>query len=138
MNETWEPRPVPEVNPETEAFWRAADEGQFLLSACPDCGLVYHYPRSLCPDCFGDDVDWVEADGTGTVYAYSVSERVDGWPEDALPLVLAYVELAEGPRVMTNLVDVAPADVAIGMAVEVQFVPTEADDVAVPVFAPAE
>ncbi|MFC6989698.1 Zn-ribbon domain-containing OB-fold protein [Haloplanus sp. GCM10025708] len=138
MTDTWEPRPVPEVNPETEAFWRAASDGEFLLSACDDCGLVFHYPRSLCPDCFSEDVDWQQAAGTGTIYSYSVSESVSGWPEDGLPLVIAYVELDEGPRVMTNVQDVDPDDVEVGLAVEARFVPTEEENVAVPVFVPAE
>ena len=138
MSEEWEPRPVPEVNPETEPFWAAASEGEFEVRECLDCGLVYYYPREHCPDCFSDDTDWLTASGTGEVYSFSVSERMEGWPDEALPVVLAYVELDEGPRVMTNIVDCDPDDLAIGDRVEVRFVPTEEDDVAVPVFAPVE
>ncbi|WP_284145047.1 Zn-ribbon domain-containing OB-fold protein [Natrinema halophilum] len=54
---TWSPRPAPEANLETECYWRAASNGDFLVRECNDCGLVYHYPRSLCPDCFSDDVE---------------------------------------------------------------------------------
>lgn len=133
---SWEPRPVPDVNPETAAYWEAAADGRLLLGECEDCGLVFHYPRAHCPDCFGDDVEWREASGTGTVYTYSVAERMTGWPENDLPLIVAYVELTEGPRMMTNVVGCEPSAVEVGTPVEVQFVPTADDDVAIPVFSP--
>lgn len=137
-SETWEPRPLPEVTPETAPFWAAAAAGRFLVCECEACGLVYYYPRAVCPDCFSDDVTWLEAAGTGRIYSFSWTERVEGWPEAALPLVVAYVELDEGPRVMTNVVDADPEALDVGTRVEVEFVPTEADGVAVPVFAPTE
>lgn len=135
---TWEPRPTPEVTPETERFWSAAADGRFLLPECQDCGLVFYYPRAHCPDCLGGDLEWFEASGRGEVYSYSVLERIDGWPEEHLPVVTAFVELEEGPRVMTDLVDCDPDAVSVGTSVEAEFVPTEDDDVAVPVFTPAE
>lgn len=137
-DETWEPRPTPDVNPETSPFWEAASDGVFALMECADCGLVYYYPRSVCPDCYSEDTEFTEAAGTGEVYSFSVTERMEGWPEEALPVLLAYVELDEGPRVMTNVVGVAPEDLAVGDRVEVRFVPTEDADVSVPVFAPVE
>ena len=130
----WEPRPLPTVTPETEPFWEAASDDEFLVCTCNDCGLTYYYPRALCPDCFSDDIDWHPVEGTGTVYSYSVAERAAGWPEEALPLVVAYVELSEGPRVLTNLVDCDPEAVEVGAAVEVRFVPSETEQLAVPVF----
>lgn len=135
---TWEPRPVPEVTPETETFWCGASEGRFLLSECRECGLVYHYPRALCPDCFGEDVAWREANGEGRIYSYSIARQASGWPDAALPLVVAYVELVEGPRVMTNVIDCEPEAVAVGVPVETRFVPTDQEDVSIPVFVPRE
>lgn len=132
---TWEPRPLPDVTPETKPYWEAAADGTLLLRECTDCGLVYHYPRVLCPDCFSDDVDWRAATGEGEVYTYSSTDTVSGWPEDALPLVVAYVELDEGPRVLTSI-EADPGAVEIGMGVAVRFVETEATDIAVPVFTP--
>lgn len=134
---TWEPRPLPEVNPETATFWAGTAEGEFLLRSCFDCGLVYYYPRYLCPDCFSDNVEWMAADGTGEVYSYSVTERLEGWPDDDLPLIVAYVELTEGPRVMTNL-DADPGEISIGTRVEVTFVETNRGDLAIPVFVPVD
>lgn len=135
--DTWEPRPVPDVTPETAPFWAGAADGRFLLRECTDCGLTFYYPRALCPDCFADGVEWVEASGRGTVYTYTYSEQVANWPDADLPLVVALVELSEGPRVPTAVVDADPDDVAVGTVVEVQFVPTEDEDLAIPVFAPS-
>lgn len=134
---TWEPRPVPRTTPETERYWAGATEGDLLLNECGDCGLVYHYPRANCPDCFSDDIEWLRAAGTGEVYTYSVAQKMSGWPEEDLPLVVAYVELDEGPRIMTN-VDADPDTVEVGTRVEVTFAETEADDVAIPLFRPVE
>jgi len=135
---TWEPRPVPPVTPETEPFWAGAAEGVFRIMRCQECGEPYFYPRQHCPFCFSDDVAWEAAEGTGEVYTYSVVGRVEDWPDDALPQIPAIVELSEGPRVITNIVDAQPADVEIGTSVSVQFVDTATDNVAIPVFAPAE
>lgn len=134
---SWEPRPIPDVTPETETYWAGAAEGRLLLCECNDCRLVYYYPRALCPNCFSEDIDWMEASGTGTVYSYSTTRTMSGWPEDDLPLVVAYVELDEGPRMMTNI-DANPDAIEIGMGVEVKFVETAEEDIAIPVFAPIE
>lgn len=136
--EGWEPRPVPETTPETEAYWEGASEGVLRLKRCTDCGVTFHYPRALCPDCFSDATTWTESEGVGELYSFSIQEEARGWPEEALPHVLAYVELDEGPRMMSNVVDCDPADLAIGDRVEVRFVPTEDPDVSVPVFTPVE
>jgi uncharacterized OB-fold protein len=132
---TWAPRPLPEITPESEAFWAAAAEGRFLLSECADCGLVFHYPRAHCPDCFGDAVEWREAAGTGEVYTFAVARSLSGWPEADLPLVVAYVELDEGPRVLTT-VRADPDAVAVGTRVAASFVDTDEPAVAIPVFEP--
>ena len=132
---TWEPRPVPDVTPETEPFWAGATDGRLLLSECQDCDLVYHYPRALCPDCFSEDIEWLAADGEGEVYSYSITRTMIGWPEEDLPLVVAYVELDEGPRLMTN-VDADPDTVDVGTRVTVRFEDTEDENVAIPTFVP--
>jgi uncharacterized OB-fold protein len=135
---TWEPRPLPYVTGETERYWEAASEGTLVYRECNECGLKFHYPRALCPDCLSDDVDWEEAAGTGEVYTYTLMHQLSGWPDEDLPLVVAYVELDEGPRMMTNVVDVDAEDVSIGDRVQVKFVETEEETVAIPVFEPAE
>lgn len=123
--------PAPKVLPESLAFWQAADEGRLVLKKCKACGRVHHYPRDICPFCLSEETAWVEAAGTGTVYSFSTM----GKGEDAY--TLAYVTLAEGVTLMTNLVDCDPARVAIGQAVRVVFRPSDGGH-AVPMFTPAE
>lgn len=134
MMDTWEPRPIPPVTPETRAFWEATAEQEFHIGGCESCGKAFYYPRAICPRCFADDVTLEPVDGTGSVYSYSVQYQVRDWPEEALPLVVAYVELEEGPRVVTNIVDCDADDVEIGAPVELTFIPTEDDELEMPVF----
>lgn len=133
MMDTWEPRPLPTVTPEIERYWEAASNGRLLLSECPDCGIKIHYPRARCPDCLAK-TEWMEASGDGSIYSYSIAERMEGWPDADLPLVVGYVELDEGPRMMTNIIDCAPEDVSIGASVSVAFIPTDNEGVGIPVF----
>lgn len=133
---TWEPRRLPNLTPETERFWRAAADGTFLLRECASCGLTYHYPRNHCPDCFSADVRWREAAGTGEVYSHTATDHVPDCPDDELPLVVAYVELDEGPRVLTNLVDCDPEEINVGTQVEIRVRQTEDGEIGIPVFTP--
>jgi uncharacterized OB-fold protein len=115
------PAPEPVINPDTAEFWKATAEGRLLATRCGDCDAVIWYPRPQCPFCHGTNTRWVQLSGRGTVYSYSVVHRAAGEWKGVTPYVLAYVELAEGPRVMTNVVDCDVAQVGIGDAVEVVF-----------------
>jgi uncharacterized OB-fold protein len=88
----------------------------------------------MCPRCQSLAHEWVPVTGTGTVYSYALLHHPQH-PAFSYPVVAVLVELDEGVRVVSNLIDVDPADVVIGMPVEVTFAPT-ADDRAVPVFRP--
>ena len=90
----------PAVNVETARFWKAAEAGKLLYGYCLACNEPHYYPRSLCPFCFSSRVEWREASGKATVYSYSIMHR-----SPTGPYTIAYVTLAEGPRIMTNLVD---------------------------------
>jgi uncharacterized OB-fold protein len=118
------PVPAPDTNPETEAFWRATAEGRLLLPVCQDCDTVIWYPRTLCPACRGQSVSWTEASGEGTVYSFTVVHRSMGPWREAAPYVIAYVELAEGPRVMTNIIGCEPDAVFVGQSVRIVFCDT--------------
>ena len=122
--------PRPMVQAETAAYWQAADEGRLLVKRCSACGEFHHYPRDLCPFCLSDATEWVEAAGTGTVYSFSTM----GQGEAAY--TLAYVTLAEGPTMLTNLVGADPSAFAIGQPVRVVFTPSEGGP-AVPMLTPA-
>ena len=130
------PAPAPAVNPETREFWAATAEGRLLLKRCLDCGSVIWYPRTICPECSSMDTEWVAASGRGRVYSYTVNHRGEGAYQDSAPFVLAYVELDEGPRIMTNIVGADDADLAVGPPVEVVFHDT-GEGSALPRFRPA-
>jgi uncharacterized OB-fold protein len=118
------PAPAPVVLPEIKTFWDATAAGKLLLPRCEDCGHVIWYPRPFCPDCGSLRVNWIEASGRGTVYSFTINRRgTADLPEyrQVGTYVLAYVELEEGPRVMTNIVDCEPESVRIGQAVQVVF-----------------
>lgn len=121
--------PAPKVLPETLPYWQAADAGRLLVKRCNSCGQVHHYPRDICPHCLSSDTVWQDATGTGTVYAFSTM----GSGEAAY--TLAFVTLAEGVTMMTNLVDCDPATVRIGDKVKVVFQPSQGGH-AVPMFTP--
>jgi len=120
------PTPQPERTPETDAFWAGTADGRLPLPYCPDCDTVIWYPREFCPQCGRRSVIWRAASGRGTVYSYTVVHRTSGPYRDAVPYVLAYVELDEGPRVLSNIVGCPPDDVRIGQPVQVVFCDTGA------------
>lgn len=129
------PAPSPAVNPETREFWAATADGRLLLKRCLDCGTVIWYPRAICPECASLRTEWVEAVGRGRIYSYTVNHRGEGAYQGSPPFVLAYVQLDEGPRMMTNIVGADPAELAVGLPVEVVFHDT-GDGSALPRFRP--
>ncbi len=118
---------APSSNPESEPFYAAAKEGRFLIRTCTGCGKSHWYPRTLCPFCFGA-TEWTEASGNATIYSFSPMRRAG--------FTIAYVTLAEGPTMMTNLVDCDMDSLAIGQPVKLAFKPAE-DGTPVPCFTPA-
>jgi hypothetical protein len=119
----------PAVNPETKPFWDAARVGRFLVPFCAACGKAHWYPRAICPFCAGDKVEWREASGKGTIYTFSVMRRVKE------PYAIAHVTLAEGPTMLTNIVNCDFDKLRIGQPVAVVFQETEGGP-PVPMFKP--
>ncbi len=118
------PAPPPIVLPEVKPFWNATAEGRLVLPKCLECETVIWYPRPFCPACASTRVEWIAASGRGTVYSFTVNRRGQAdlvAYRDAGAYVLAYVELEEGPRMMTNIVECDPDSVTIGQQVEVVF-----------------
>jgi uncharacterized OB-fold protein len=112
------PKPRPEPTPVSQPFWDALRAERVDLQRCDDCGRWVYYPRSRCPACLSDRLTWTTVDGAGTVFAFTVAEQPTAPPfADEVPQLLAIVELAEGVRVSTTLVDVAPDAITLGMAV---------------------
>jgi uncharacterized OB-fold protein len=133
------PGPVFTPTPETLPFWEAARRHELMLPRCRACGFLFYYPRAACPRCLSGDLEWRRMSGRGRLDTFTVVHR--GLPNFALgtPYIIAMVELEEGPRLMSNLVDVEPdpAKIRIGMPLEVVFRDVS-DTIALPHFRPAE
>jgi uncharacterized protein len=123
------PLPAPIVTVESEPFWTAARQGRFVVPTCGACGKAHWYPRAVCPFCDAEKIEWRAACGTGTVYSFSVMRRAKE------PYAIAYVTLAEGPTMLTNIVDCDFNALRIGQSVRVVFAET-ADGPPVPLFRP--
>lgn len=125
-------RPV--RNYDTAFFWEGADDGRLLIQHCKTCDTLRHPPAPMCPHCQSLDWDAVAASGRGTVYSFVIMHYPPIPPFD-YPNPIALVELEEGTRLVTQLVDVKPKDIEVGMAVEVVFSEVE-DGLVLPQFRP--
>lgn len=119
---------------DSAVFWDAAAEHLLVAQRCGGCGALRHPPRPMCPDCRSIEFDAVELSGYGTLYSYAVLHHPQN-PAYDYPVLAALVDLDEGIRLVSNLVDVDPGGIEVGMRLEVTFAPTD-DDRAVPVFRP--
>lgn len=130
-------KPLPTIVGETRPYWEACRRRQLVIQRCARCGEYQFYPRGICAHCWSTEVEWVEVSGRGTVWTYTVTyqNRTPGFAEE-VPYVLALVELAEGVKLFTNIVECRPPEVHIGMPVEVTFIRAN-DRVTVPYFKPA-
>ena len=115
------PARAAQSNSENAPFFEGATAGRLILPQCSVCDFVIWFPREICPECGSQEVGWFEASGRGTVYSCTVTRRIPGSWGKVTPFVLAYVELEEGPRVMTNIVECDPESVSIGDSVEAVF-----------------
>jgi uncharacterized OB-fold protein len=113
---------VPIANLDTQPFWDGCARGELLLQRCSACEAFRHPPSPICPACLSDRHDWVRASGRGKVYTFVVvrETRARGW-DKMVPYVVAVITLDEGPRMLSNLTNVAPEEVTIEMPVEVTF-----------------
>jgi len=128
---------LPTPDDYTQVWWDAAADGRLLLVRCSACGEAHYYPRPFCPRCGADTVSWEEASGAATLYTWSVVHRNDLPPfNERVPYVAAVVDLAEGPRMMTNVVGCDADDLRVGMALQVEFADT-GEGYHLPVFRPA-
>jgi uncharacterized OB-fold protein len=128
---------LPTPDESTQPFWDGTREGRLPIRRCRDCGKAHFYPRPFCPSCWSTNVVWEDASGRATLYTYSIIYQNDLPPfPERIPYVAAVVDLEEGPRMMTNVVDCEFDALRVGMALEVTF-RQETDDITLPVFRPA-
>ena len=128
-------RPLPAITPETRHFWEGTRAGELRLQRCDACAHVYFPPRPFCPQCSGREVSVVRASGRATLYSYVIHHRPA--PGFTPPYSIAVVQLEEGPRMMTNIVDVAqtPEALQLDMPLEVAFQRMN-DEIHLPLFRP--
>jgi len=130
-------RPLPAITPETRHFWEGAKSGELRLQKCAACSHVYFPPRPFCPKCASRDVSVVRASGKATLYSYVIHHRAV--PGFTPPYSIAVVELEEGPRMMTNIVDCpqTPEALQLDMKVQVKFEKID-DKTTLPLFVQAK
>ncbi len=108
-------------DPDSEPYWQGAAAGELRYQRCRACEAAIFFPRSLCPECGAPDPDWATSEGNGTVYACSTVHRAPPAFRDEAPYTVLLVDLDEGFRMMSRLVDAGPDAVAIGDKVTVVF-----------------
>ena len=133
------PIPAPTPQPESDFYFEKCKEGELWLRYCNSTGTAYFYPRDISPFTFSRDTSWIKSSGKGTIYTFAIVHRGPTPPfRDRTPYVPIIVELEEGARIPSNLVDCDPdpEKIKVGMAVEVVFRALN-DDVTIPYFRPA-
>jgi uncharacterized OB-fold protein len=134
---TWERPdrlPLPQPEPDAEPFWDGLREGELRLQHCSVCGLVAHPPRAMCHECGSFEFEWEPVSGRGTVYTFAITQQpIHPALVDHTPFATVVIELEEGPRMTSNLIDVPPDEIEIGLAVEVVF-DDVTDEVTLPLF----
>ena len=130
-------KPIPVPTPETQFFWDKVRQHELWIQSCNDCSHAFFYPRFHCPRCSSDNVEWFRASGKGTLYSYVINHRPPPGLEEEAPYAIAVVQLDEGPRMMTNIVDVenTPENLVLDMQVEVTFEDV-AEEVTIPKWRP--
>ena len=129
-------RPLPVITEESRPFWEGCRQGKLLLQYCDRCQQYQFYPRLYCMRCGAENPRWVEASGCGVIYSYTII-RQNKSPEFAkdTPYNVAIVQLEEGPRMLSNIVDVAPAELRVELPVMVVF-DRVTDTISLPRFRP--
>jgi len=114
--------PVPVANPDSQVYWDGANQGRLMIRQCKSCQALHFMPRYLCPTCWSTELEWIEASGHGVVHSFTVVRRAPMKEFDHLvPYVVALIELAEGPRMMANILGQDALETRIGDQVKVCF-----------------
>ncbi len=127
-------RPIPKPSTLTEGFWEAARRDELVIQRCLGCRGYRHFPQAMCPDCHSMDTEWSKVSGRGVIHSYTVAHQAfhPFWA-DKVPYVVATIELEEGVRMVDDMLDLDPAEVRIGLPVEVFFQPVR-DEIVLPKF----
>ena len=128
----WAPQPTPTTQP----YWDGIAQGELRIQRCEACARHVFYPREYCPHCGSCSLAWVRATGHARVVTYVISYKPARGFEERCPYVIAIVELDEGVRMMTNLVDIEPSPDVIALDMQVQVTFRIHDGITLPLFRP--
>ena len=115
-------KPLPHLDEENRPWWEALKRHELYIQKCRDCAAMRYHPRAQCPECLSPRTEWVKSSGRGKVYTFTATyqNQAPGFRE-SLPYIMAYVELDEGLKMLTNIIDCRSEQVKIGMPVEVVY-----------------
>ncbi len=115
-------KPLPEMQGTSKEFYQWCRRGDLRFQRCAECQVWRHVPREMCAKCGSDEWKWVKSSGKGTVFTWTVAERPmhPAFVED-VPYAPVVIEMDEGVRIVSEVIDCEPADLEIGMRVEVAF-----------------
>jgi uncharacterized OB-fold protein len=130
-------KPIPAISDEMRPFYDGARRHELWVQRCTGCGALRFPARAICSECLAAAADWVQVSGRGEIFSFNVMHQVyhPGFAAE-VPYAVVTVQLAEGPKLISNLVGVAPNAIRIGLPVRVVF-ETISDEVTLPKFAPA-
>ncbi len=106
---------------DSRPYWEGLAQGELRIQHCNACSRAVFYPRAFCPHCYAENLSWIVASGRGTIYSYTVAHQAFGAFAADVPFIVAIVELEEGVRMMSRIVDASRERVAIGANVQVTF-----------------
>ncbi len=134
-------KPLPAITTEAKPFWDAAAQNKLVVQRCLNCHAYVWTPRPACYECGNEELEWKDVSGKGTVYSFTVIRQVVGRAaskafEPDVPYVVAWVDLEEGPRMISNVIGCPVEDVKIGMKVSVVF-EQQSPEIWLPKFKPA-
>ncbi len=118
---------------DSRPYWEGLAQGELRIQHCNTCSKAVFYPRSICPHCHADSLSWIVASGKGTIYSYTVAHQGFGPFATDVPFVIAIVELEEGTRMMSRIVDAPRERVVVGATVRVTF-ESVGEDLTLPYF----
>jgi uncharacterized OB-fold protein len=132
--------PLPDVANVDKTFWDEAQKGNLVIQKCQDCGRLQFLPRPVCINCFSRNLGWQQSKGTGTIYSFTeVFVPVRPGPrkmveESGVPIIFAAIDLDDGVRALSEIVNCKPDEVKIGGRVQVKFEKASGSDFNLPKF----
>lgn len=115
-------KPLPIIDADSKYFWEQCQKEILMIPYCLDCNQYHFYPRIFCPNCMSSRIQWKESTGRGKIYSFTIARRAGGPAfKDDVPYVVAIIELVEGVRMMSHIINTDIDNIKCDMAVQVIF-----------------